>query len=178
VIKKQALAQEIQAASLLSGEFKLRSGQVSQKYFDKYRFESQPLLLEKITKHLHELIPSSTDFLAGLELGGVPIATALSLKSNIPSLFVRKKAKDYGTCKLAEGASDLKNKNLCLVEDVITTGGQVAESCQALRDLGANVEHVLCVIYRGDFDHPDEETKLKALGLKVKALFTLEDFNF
>jgi orotate phosphoribosyltransferase len=73
---------------------------------------------------MKELIPSNTEVLAGLEMGGIPVVTALSIKSEIPCAFVRKKAKEYGTCKLAEG-SNVSGKRVCVVEDVITTGGQI-----------------------------------------------------
>ena len=82
--------------SRLTGTFKLRSGQVSNQYFDKYLFESNPALLE-IAKQLKELIPPETEVLAGLEMGGIPVATALSLQTGIPVVFVRKEAKKYGT---------------------------------------------------------------------------------
>lgn len=87
---KEELASEISKTSKLYGEFKLRSGQVSNEYFDKYLFESNPILLNEITEHLIKLIPRDTEILAGLEMGGIPIATALSLRLNIPSVFVRK----------------------------------------------------------------------------------------
>ena len=101
---KRELAKEIYNVSHLTGNFKLRSGSVSNEYFDKYLFESKTELLKSITEHLLKLIPHDTDILAGLEMGGIPIATSLSLKTDIPVVFVRKKDKDYGTCKLAEGA--------------------------------------------------------------------------
>jgi orotate phosphoribosyltransferase len=79
----------------LRGQFHLRSGRVSEVYFDKYRFESDPVLLEAIAKHLLPLVPKDCEIIAGIELGGVPIATALSLISGVPVCFVRKAAKSY-----------------------------------------------------------------------------------
>ncbi|GMR64254.1 hypothetical protein BAC7755_09240 [Bacillus sp. MN7755] len=96
---------------------------------------------------MKELIPPETEVLAGLEMGGIPVATALSLQTSIPVVFVRKEAKKYGTCKLAEGI-DITGKNICVVEDVITTGGQILLSTKDLRELGAKVHHVLGVIER------------------------------
>ena len=145
---KNTLAQEIQKIALLKGEFLLRSGQKSDFYFDKYRFESQPQLLKAIAKHMVSLIPKDTEILAGLEMGGIPIATALAMESGIPVVFVRKKAKDYGTCKFAEGIESLKNKKICMIEDVVTTGGQVLLSAKDLRGEGASIVGVLCVIQR------------------------------
>ena len=170
---REELAKKIYQVSYLRGEFKLRSGTTSNEYFDKYRFESQPLLLAAIAEHLAPFIPAGTEVLAGLELGGVPIATALSLKTGIPVTFVRKKAKDYGTCQFAEGL-DIKNRKVCMIEDVITTGGQVLLSTTDLRSLGAQVENVLCVIYRGK--HTQEPSLVQA-GLRMQPLFTMDQLK-
>ena len=74
------IAKRIKAVSYLTGEFRLRSGQTSAFYWDKYRFESDPFLLHSIVAELEHRLPASFDKLAGLELGGVPLATGLSLK--------------------------------------------------------------------------------------------------
>ena len=145
---RNTLAQEIQNVALLKGEFLLRSGQKSDFYFDKYRFESKPQLLKAIAQQMAPLIPKDTNVLAGLEMGGIPIATALAMESGLPVVFVRKKAKDYGTCKFAEGIESLKNLKVCMIEDVVTTGGQVVLSAKDLRGEGAIINHVLCVIQR------------------------------
>jgi orotate phosphoribosyltransferase len=147
-MERDVLAKEIYQASHLKGQFLLRSGQKSTEYFDKYQFEAQPRLLMAVAAQLAPLIPPSTEILAALEMGGIPIATALAIQTGLPMVFVRKDAKSYGTCKLAEGP-DVNGQTLCVVEDVITTGGQVVTSSQQLRKLGAIVESVVCVIYRG-----------------------------
>lgn len=169
---RQELAQKIYQISYLQGQFKLRSGTTSNEYFDKYRFESRPEILREIARHLKPLIPTGTEVLAGLELGGVPIATALSLESGIPVAFIRKKAKDYGTCQFAEGI-ELNNKKVCVIEDVITTGGQVLLSTQDLRAAGADVDHVLCVIHRGK----GPELKLQEINLQLTALFNMDELK-
>ncbi|MCB0980246.1 MAG: orotate phosphoribosyltransferase, partial [Ilumatobacter sp.] len=137
-----ALADTINAVSRLTGTFTLRSGQIATEYFDKYRFEAQPDLLAQIAAALAPMVPEGTEVLAGLEMGGIPIATALSLHTGIPAAFVRKKAKEYGTARLAEGAA-IEGKVVTVVEDVITTGGQVVISTNDLRERGAIVQHVL-----------------------------------
>ena len=169
---RKELATKIYNVSHLTGSFTLRSGQVSSEYFDKYLFESDPALLEEIGKHMAKLVPEDTEVLAGLELGGVPIAAAISIKTGLPAVFVRKKAKEYGTCKLAEGM-DVAGKKLCIIEDVITTGGQVVLSTNDLKDYGAIVEHVLCVIERDAKSHD----VLGKEGLVLHSLFTMDELK-
>ncbi|RXZ79713.1 orotate phosphoribosyltransferase [Paenibacillaceae bacterium] len=163
------LAKDIYHIAHLNGTFTLRSGQVSSEYFDKYLFEANPAVLSEIAKQLTVLLPAGVEVLAGLEMGGIPIATALSLQSGIPAAFVRKTAKPYGTCKLAEGAS-ISGKRVCVIEDVITTGGQVILSTNDLRAAGAIVEDVICVIERD----PEGRRKLEDIGLRVHSLFKME----
>jgi orotate phosphoribosyltransferase len=167
------LAQSIYKIAYLTGEFKLRSGLTSKEYFDKYRFESQPALLKQIAAALKPLIPKDTQVLAGLEMGGIPVATALSLESGIPTVFVRKEAKAYGTCRIAEGLESLRGLRVCVIEDVITTGGQVVISAEDLRREGALVENVLCVISR----QQGGEENLKKSGLTMTSLFTKEQLE-
>lgn len=166
------LAERIRDASHLSGHFLLRSGQTSDSYFDKYRFESDPHLLRDIAEAMVPLIPPATDALAGVELGGVPIATALSLVCGMPARFVRKEPKTYGTRSLAEGGP-VEGLRLTIVEDVITSGGQVLASVGDLRRLGASVEFALCVIDR-DAGGAEE---LAAAGVRLTALFHASDLT-
>ncbi len=163
-----SLAKRVYDISHLTGSFLLRSGLTSTEYFDKYQFESDPTLLREIAKALAPLLPKKTDYLGALEMGGIPIATALSLETGIPVVFVRKTAKEYGTCKFAEGPA-IKGKYLTLIEDVITTGGQVVTSCEDLRSEGALIEDVLCVIDRSE----GRTEKITAAKLNVHALFTM-----
>jgi orotate phosphoribosyltransferase len=91
------LARDLVARCRLRGTFTLRSGQTSSEYFDKYLFESDPVLLRRVVSDMTVLVPPGTDLLGGLELGGVPLATVLSQVTGIPALFVRKQAKTYGS---------------------------------------------------------------------------------
>lgn len=143
----KSLAADIDSCCRLTGEFRLRSGQIDNEYFDKYLFESQPALLARVATQMVPLVPQGTDLLGGLELGGVPIATVVSALTGHPTLFVRKSAKEYGTCKLAEGP-EVKGRRITLIEDVITTGGAVRDATRELRTAGAIVEHVICAIDR------------------------------
>ena len=161
------LARDVDTACRLTGEFTLRSGQVAAEYFDKYLFEAQPALLARVVEQMRPLLPEDTELLGGLELGGVPIATVLSARTSLPALFVRKEAKRYGTCKLAEGP-DVAGRRVTLVEDVITTGGAVRDATRALREAGAIVETVVCAIDRS----PEGEQPLADVGLEVRPVLT------
>jgi orotate phosphoribosyltransferase len=167
-----SLTARINAVSRLTGTFTLRSGRTATEYFDKYRFEADPALLAEIAEAMVALLPADTEVLAGLELGGVPIATALALRTGLPVTFVRKQAKGYGTARLAEGA-DVADKRVTVVEDVITTGGQVVTSTGELRALGARIDHVVCVIDRST----DGGAALAAQGLAMAALVTREQLD-
>ena len=162
-----SLAADIDACCRLTGEFVLRSGQVAKEYFDKYLFESDPLLLARVAREMIQLVPQHTELLAGLELGGVPIATSVSGILGMPTLFVRKQAKSYGTAKLAEGPP-FAGKRVTIIEDVITTGGAVRDAAAALRDAGATVEVVVCAIDRS----PEGQNPLADAGLEVRAVLT------
>jgi len=166
------LAEAIVRAAWLRGEFTLRSGAKSAEYFDKYRFEAEPALLHAILGELVALVPAGTEVLAGLELGGVPLATGLSQMLGIPAAFVRKRAKAYGTCRLAEG-TEVDGRRVVVVEDVVTSGGQVLESCGQLRELGATVQDVVCVIDR----EVGGRAALSEKGLTLAAAFTMSELR-
>jgi orotate phosphoribosyltransferase len=165
---REQLARSIYERTHLTGEFVLRSGAVSTEYFDKYLFESDPVLLREIATALVALVPEDTDVLAGLELGGVPIATMLSQLTGVPVYFVRKEAKTYGTCRLAEGG-DLEGRRITVVEDVVTSGGQVITSCGDLRERGAIVNDAVCVIDR----QSGGPEGLSAIGVELRPLYTM-----
>jgi orotate phosphoribosyltransferase len=165
---KTELAKQIRAVSYLTGEFVLRSGNISNFYWDKYRFESNPALLTAIAEEMAKLLPSECDGLAGLELGGIPLATALSLQTGLPCFYVRKEAKTYGTCNLIEGGVK-EGSTLVVIEDVITTAGQVCTSIEQIRAEGYTVEHVVAAIDR----QAGGAAKINAIGCSFASVFTL-----
>ncbi len=169
---KSLLKEQIRKVSHLTGEFKLRSGQISNFYFDKYRFESNPELLNAVAIEMIKLLPSVFDGLAGLELGGIPIATAISIHTGHPCFYVRKEAKTYGTCNLIEGGVK-EESTLVVIEDVITTAGQVCTSIEQIRAEGHIVEHVVAVIDR----QAGGGEKINAIGCSFASVFTLEDLE-
>ena len=145
---------------------------MSNHYFDKYCFESDPRLLRRIAEALVDSVPTNTQVLAGLELGGVPLATMLSQVTGLPAVFVRKAPKSYGSCRLAEGC-EIVGRRLLVVEDVVTSGGQVLESAQALRALGGEVSAALCVIDR----ESGGAALLAAEGIELHPLFRMSELE-
>lgn len=168
----QSLASRIRQCSRLTGEFKLRSGKISDTYFDKYQFESQPALLLDIAQAMAKLLPSGTEVLAGLEMGGIPVVTMLSQVTGLPAAFIRKQPKEYGTCRYAEGAS-LVGKRFVLIEDVVSSGGALIDALHMLQADGLRPMSALCVI--------DRETggaeALARVGLSLTSLMTLSQIE-
>jgi orotate phosphoribosyltransferase len=167
-----SLAVRVYAAAHLTGTFVLRSGRKADHYFDKYRFESDPSLLREIVDALVPLVPPAVEGLAGLELGGVPLATMLSSATGLPAFFVRKEPKRYGTERVCEGG-DVAGRRLLIVEDVVTTGGQLVLSAQDLRAEGAVVDDALCVIDR----EGGGGGVAAAEGIALRALFTMRELE-
>lgn len=163
-----SLSSRIKKCARLTGSFTLRSGKVSDTYFDKYQFEADPKLLYSIAQAMVSLIPPGTEVLAGLEMGGIPIVTVLSQVTGLPAAFIRKEPKEYGTCRYAEGVS-LVGKNFVLIEDVVSSGGAIVDALKKLKADGISPTVAICVI---DRETGGSET-LSAVGLPLKALFTL-----
>ena len=137
-------------AAYLEGDFVLRSGRRSRYYLDKYRFETRPDLLrplgERIAAEVREHAPEATR-LAAPELGAVALAAAASLESGIPFIIVRKAAKEYGTANRLEGPYE-SGESVCVIDDVVTSGGALLDSVDALRDAGLVVQTAICVVDR------------------------------
>jgi orotate phosphoribosyltransferase len=144
------LAARLKEHAYLEGDFLLRSGKRSKYYLDKYRFETRPELLrplgERIAAVVQEHAADATR-LAGPELGAVALAASASLASGLPFLIVRKAAKEYGTTKRIEGVFE-PGECVCVVEDVVTSGGALLESVEALREAGLVVHTAVCVVDR------------------------------
>jgi orotate phosphoribosyltransferase len=166
-----SLACRVYDACHLTGSFRLRSGQVSDEYFDKYLFEAQPALLREVAEAMVTLLPEC-DLLAGMEMGGIPIATVMSQLTGLPTVFVRKQAKEYGTARVAEGGP-VNGRRVVVIEDVVTTGGALLASCQQLRAAGALVETVVCAIDR----EQGGRVNLASEGLHLSAALTRGDLE-
>ena len=166
------LAERITNKSKISGEFTLRSGMKAATYFDKYQFESDPVLLRDITIAMSKIMPTDIEVLAGLEMGGIPIVTQLSQITGLHCAFVRKEAKSHGTCQYSEGASLLAKKVL-LVEDVVSSGGAIIDFATRLREDGITIDRTICVLDRetGGYE------KLREQGIELISLFKQSDLE-
>lgn len=164
------LLDALREAALLEGDFVLRSGRRSRWYLDKYRFETRPELLAPLGALLAERVREAEPeaaLLAGPELGAVALAAAASLASGLPFLIVRKAAKGYATNNRLEGTFDA-GARVCLVEDVVTSGGAALAAVEALREAGLDCRAAVCVVDRGE-GGIDE---LARRGIRLHALFT------
>jgi orotate phosphoribosyltransferase len=149
-VTREELARALRETAYLEGDFVLRSGRRSRYYLDKYRFETRPDVLAPLGRALAEAVREhepDADRLAGPELGAVALAAAASLESGLPFLIVRKAAKDYGTANQLEGVHD-DGDCVCLIEDVVTSGGAAIEAVHALRAAGLRVSNAVCVVDR------------------------------
>src|SRR5437763_9930134 len=143
----EQLAKRIAEVALLRGEFTLRSVRKSNYYFDKYRFETQPDVLAELGKLLADRVTANTDRIAGAELGAVPLAAAAGMAANKPFVFIRNQKKDYGTAKQIEGVLNAGD-TVMIVEDVLTTGGQVLEAVKTLPEAGAKAGRIVAGVDR------------------------------
>ena len=170
---RDALIQAILDTSVLRGDFTLRSGRKSTYYIDKYRFATRPDILREVgtllAAHALEL---RVDRIAGAELGGVPLAAAAALAADKPFVLVRNQKKDYGTAKQLEGELN-EGERVLLVEDVLTTGGQVLEAAKTLADAGATVARIVATIDRLE----GARQNIEAAGYEMAALVTTADLG-
>ena len=163
------LAELLVEHALLEGDFILRSGRRSTYYLDKYRFETQPELLRQLGVRLAEAaveVEPEVVRLAGPALGAVALAASAAMASDLPFIIVRGETKEYGTANRIEGpyaSGDI----VCLLEDVVTSGGALAEAVSALRDVGLVVRHAVCVVDREE----GGADALARLGVRLRSLF-------
>ena len=169
---KDQLARRIAELSLLRGEFTLRSGRKSNYYLDKYRFETHPDVLHELGRMFADRVSATVDRIAGAELGAVALAAATSLACDKPFVIVRNKKKDYGTAKAVEGVLNA-GETVMIVEDVLTTGGQVLEAAQTLQEAGATVDRIVAVIDRME----GARQNIESAGFVLESLFTTKDLG-
>ena len=170
VAGKDALGRDLVRASYLKGDFVLRSGKRSDRYFDKFLFETQPDLLKRLGAHLAELLPRETQRLAAPELGAVLLGGAVSMETGLSLLLVRKEPKGYGTAKQIEGRFT-PGERVTVIEDVVTTGGDSLRTVQVLRDAGLEVIRLVVVLDRGE----GGEDNIREARVPYSPLFRISD---
>src|SRR5579859_7978711 len=166
------LGREIVKASYLKGDFVLRSGRRSHRYFDKFLFETEPALLKRLARHLAELVPKETQRLAAPELGAVLLGGAVSMETDLPLILVRKEPKGYGTAKQLEGRFT-PGERVTVIEDVVTTGGDSLRSIQVLQSAELDVIHLVVVLDRGE----GGEENIRGAGIPYSPLFRIQDLE-
>lgn len=166
------LGRDLVKASYLKGDFVLRSGKRSNRYFDKFLFETDPALLRRLGKHLAALVPKQTQRLAAPELGAVLLGGAVSMETGLPLVLVRKEPKGYGTSKQIEGHL-APGERITVIEDVVTTGGDSLRSAQVLREAGADVIHLVVVLDREE----GGEANIRGAGIPYSPLFRVQDLE-
>jgi orotate phosphoribosyltransferase len=150
------------------GEFELSHGGTSEYYVDKYRFETDPDCLRAIATAFADRLDDER--LAGVALGGVPLAAATAVEADVPYVIARKQAKEYGTANRIEGSLD-EGEEVVVVEDIATTGQSAVDAVQALRDAGATVNRALLVVDREE----GGRELLAEHGVQMEALATASD---
>jgi orotate phosphoribosyltransferase len=152
---------------------RFKSGILSPIYVDNRRLPFHPAQWHIVIEGFRSLIGRESlayEVVAGVAVGGVPHSSALAYLLNVPSVFIRKEAKEHGTKKLVEGG-DVIGKRILLVEDLVTTGGSSLNAVNALRAEGAIVNDMLAIVSYG-FD----EARQAFSGAGVE-LHTLTDFS-
>ena len=178
---RDELFELIRTRSFGRGKIKLASGRESDFYFDLRPTTLHPAGASAIGELICDALEGrKVDFVGGLEMGAVPIATAVAIAShrrggNLGAFFVRKKPKDHGAKKLVEGlpkGETLRGSNVVVVEDVTTTGGSAIQAARALREEGANIVLVLTIVDRLE----GAKENFAAEWLELRSLYTADEF--
>jgi orotate phosphoribosyltransferase len=155
--------------ALLEGDFTLRSGKRSRWYLDKYRFETDPAILQELGERLAATVADAEPEavrLGGPALGAVALAASASMASGLPFIIIRGETKGYGTANRLEGPYE-PGDVVCLVEDVVTSGGALCEAVEAVREAGLVVRHAVCVVDREE----GGADALARLGVRLASLY-------
>ena len=148
--------QEAVAAALLDVEavvfaprrpVTFKSGIQSPVYVDNRRLPFHPAQWRTVIEAMRQVIALhgiEFDVIAGIEAAGIPHSAALGYALEVPSVFVRKQAKEHGTRSQIEGGA-VEGKRVLLIEDLVTTGGSSLAGVNALREAGATVDRCLCI---------------------------------
>ncbi len=145
---KDLVAMLKECGALQFGRFTLASGKQSDYYVDLRLAITQPRVLRELARRITPHV-AGYDRIAGVELGAVPLAAAVSLEADIPFIMVRKEPKEHGTRRAFEGQLQ-SGERVVFVEDTVTTAGTLARAIGRLREAGALVDRAVCVVDRGE----------------------------
>jgi orotate phosphoribosyltransferase len=153
------------------GEFELVSGMKTPIYVDLRVIPSYPESMKVVAEELSKLVKTlKPDVVAGAETAGIPLATAISLKTKIPMIYVRKRPKRYGTMEMIEGILQ-KNQKVVLIDDMATNAFSKVKFVEGIRHSGGIVNDVVIVLDR-------EQGGVEALSkedVKLHTLITLKE---
>ena len=176
------LREIIRARSFRLGKFTLASGRESDLYFN-----LKPTMMDPRGAHLcaraflARVLPERADFVGGLEMGAVPVISALAAISDaegrpVRTFFVRKEAKGHGTREVVEGLAtgeSLEGRRVLIVDDVATTGGSIVKAVDAARGAGAVVDAALVIVDRQE----GASEALAGHGVRLLSVFTGGEFR-
>ena len=154
------------------GNFTLKNGGQSNVYCDLRKVISYPKLKKVLCYELSKLINNMENtVIAGIPMGGIPYATTMSDMNNIPMIIIRNSRKVYGMMNLIEG--DLQNREVILIEDVVTSGGSVLEIIDSLENEHVIIKQIIVILDR----EAGGMKKISDRGYNIKSLFKLSELN-
>ena len=166
----QEVASDIAAAAFSRGDFEMDSGEQTDYYIDKYVFESRPTILRRLAELLADRVPGDIDRLAAGDRGGVPLVTAVSLRSGLPFALIREVAGSQTVGTMGEIHRD---ERVVLIVDVVHSGRQALCLANKLEELGVTVACIQAVVDRG----ADGEENIRRAGFSYDFLFSRSDLN-
>ena len=177
---KKRLARLLYAKSYKEGEFILTSGKKSDYYFDRKQTALDPegsYLIGRIFLDMIINSPRPIQGVGGMTLGADPLVCAVTVLSHLhnyplPGFIIRKKAKGHGTNQYLEGLNNfLPGQKVCLLEDVVTTGGTLLTACERVKEAGLSIEAIFCVLDREE----GGKENLAQAGYELISIFTRQE---
>ena len=166
-MRKQELLRKIKRSRIVKkGQFKLRSGAVSNLYLDVRKLFGNPSLLYAISDSIQRMLPNNTTCVVGSGYGGLPFATAVALTSKIKLVAVRNEIKDHGINKPIEGYIPTRKDRVVIIDDLFTTGSSMLETAKRLKKTNAKIIGAIVVVKRAE---------TKNFSIPLQHLFMLDD---
>ena len=172
VIMNEKVAEALAAANVVKfGEFELASGNISPIYIDIRILPSFPKTMAVVTDELVKVVKNlKVDVIAGAETAGIPLSTAISLKTKMPMIYVRKRPKSYGRKEQIEGVLK-KDSKVVLIDDMATNAYSKLNFVEGIKQSGGIVEDVVIVLDR----EQGGDKALAEKGIKLHSLITFKE---